>query len=383
MTFARQVDIARKIKVSQRAVAAVLGSGNANSNVRVGEKLRHRILKVAASMNYRAHAYAQLMRTGKSRLIAIVHQGLLASSQAERLSSAAQAIHQAGYKPVIHNILWHSGTAAKVGFTSVYQEVVDQRAEGVLLLAPSALMPSEFVQSLKKVNIPVVSIGGIEIPKVSQVRVDARQGMRLLTEHLLTLGHKRLTLVCGLAKEHQTHRAAWPTLERVYGFEQALAAQGQAVSLPTPLRRLMRRSMTRSQGMAKVLLVEDATLLTDRFELGLKAMRQLLTLEERPEAVLLSNDYMAFGALTACREMRVSVPAEIALTGFDDDIVSRYGYVRITTIRQDTVTIAQRAVEILFDAIGGKPGPTTLESIPCELVVRDSCAAVFKNKSKA
>lgn len=100
----------------------------------------------------------------------------------------------------------------------------------------------------------------------------------------------------------------------------------------------------------------------------------------RPEAVACSNDDWALGALTACAEAGARVPADIALTGFDNILVGNYGAVPLTTVAQPIEQMTNKAVELLVKQVRGEKlsASEELVKMPCQLVVRHSCGAALR-----
>jgi LacI family transcriptional regulator len=87
-----------------------------------------------------------------------------------------------------------------------------------------------------------------------------------------------------------------------------------------------------------------------------------------PTAIAAASDQIAIGALRAARDLKLDVPTDISIAGFDDISLADLVVPRLTTIRQQTELIARQAVAIAFE---GKAGTVDM-SIPGELIVRDS-----------
>jgi LacI family transcriptional regulator len=102
-----------------------------------------------------------------------------------------------------------------------------------------------------------------------------------------------------------------------------------------------------------------------------------------PEVVLCSNDDWAIGALTACGEAGARVPEDIAITGFDDSPIGRFGMVPLTTVAQQPQLMASQAVEILVRKIRGESmqSEEPVLKTPCQVVVRRSCGCAGRSAS--
>jgi LacI family transcriptional regulator len=90
-------------------------------------------------------------------------------------------------------------------------------------------------------------------------------------------------------------------------------------------------------------------------------------------AIVFGNDEMAIGALTTLRRARRKVPAEIALTGFDDIGAARHVRPPLTTVRQPMRELGERSVRMLLDRLADPNQPRQSVVLPTEVVIRRSC----------
>ncbi len=118
-------------------------------------------------------------------------------------------------------------------------------------------------------------------------------------------------------------------------------------------------------------------------ESGRAAVRTLLDERKiRLQAIVASNDHMAFGALEALQQRGISVPDSIALTGFDDVSESQSMGVPLTTVRQSFYQAGRRAFEVLFNRMnGGQEDHSNI--LPSNLVVRWSCGCLPESIHRA
>jgi DNA-binding LacI/PurR family transcriptional regulator len=175
---------------------------------------------------------------------------------------------------------------------------------------------------------------------ISSVMADDRSGARSAVEHLANAGCRRIATITG----PQDMGAGQ---DRLAGYRRALAD-------------------------ARVPEDADLVVAGDFSEAsGLTAMRSLL--ERRPDvdAVFAANDPMAAGALRAIREAGRSVPAEVAVLGFDDSPLARVTEPALSTVRQPVEEMGRRMAELLVRLIGGGEVESPLV-LPTELVVRAS-----------
>jgi LacI family transcriptional regulator len=107
---------------------------------------------------------------------------------------------------------------------------------------------------------------------------------------------------------------------------------------------------------------------------GVRITRSMLESgQPLPRALLCMNDQMALGALNVFAEAGIAVPDKVAVTGFDDLVVSRYLSPPLTTVRQPAEDLGATAVSTLVEVTRGADGASREIVLPTELVVRESC----------
>jgi LacI family transcriptional regulator len=108
---------------------------------------------------------------------------------------------------------------------------------------------------------------------------------------------------------------------------------------------------------------------------GQLAVRELLAVPggELPDAIICGNDQMAIGAMRELQAAGVRVPADVAVTGFDDIRFGALFTPPLTTVRQSLRLLGERACSCLLERIADPALPHRSERLPTELIVRESC----------
>ena len=123
----------------------------------------------------------------------------------------------------------------------------------------------------------------------------------------------------------------------------------------------------------EVQLWQAVDVLTGGVVIGAAAMRVLLGLTEPPSAVFAENDLMAIGALDTVRELGRTVPADVAIVGYDDIEAAEMTSPRLTTVINPAYEAGREAARLLLDRmIGAYDGPARAVALRSELVIRDS-----------
>ncbi|MBA2382272.1 MAG: LacI family DNA-binding transcriptional regulator [Chloroflexi bacterium] len=163
------------------------------------------------------------------------------------------------------------------------------------------------------------------------------------TRHLLGLGHRRIAVIGG---------PEWILCSRarIDGYRAAMDEAGVGVD-PAFI----------SHGKFHV-------------EEGIETGRALLGLPNRPTAIFAGNDLQALGVYQAARELRLHIPEDLSVVGFDDLPVAQWVSPPLTTVRQPLIEMATAAAEmVLAIAAGEEPAQMRVE-LSTELVIRESTA---------
>jgi LacI family transcriptional regulator len=210
-----------------------------------------------------------------------------------------------------------------------------------LLMAEDVLPPGQLAALARRV--PVVMIAGpADVADLDSFAVDNAGGVRAAVSHLASVhGYRRLCFVGGPADSPDAR--------------QRLAAFGEVVSA--------------AQGCTA-----GSPIYGDFSEAsGSAAARSLLSRPGLPEAVACANDQMAIGLLREFRRAGISVPGDVAVTGFDDIYPSRMTDPPLTTVSQPLRDLGTRAARRLLDRVDSGALPATAEVLPTRLVIRGSC----------
>jgi DNA-binding LacI/PurR family transcriptional regulator len=205
----------------------------------------------------------------------------------------------------------------------------------VVVIAPQRAAAEEL--RVRPPRVPVVAVDGGLDADLPVVRVDQAAGARVLTEHLLALGHRTVHHVAGPPDWLEAE-------ERVAGWQQALRAAGAPVPEP-----VYGDWSPRSGYAAGLVLAADA----------------------RVTAVFAGNDQMALGVVRALQDSGRAVPGDVSVVGFDDIPEAEFFGPALTTIRQNFAEVGRRSITHLLALVsGGEPPGDGV--VAAELVVRAS-----------
>lgn len=321
-------DVARTAGVSVATVSKVI-----NRRYGVASSTSLRVNEVIADLGYESSLVARSLRSHKTHVIGILVAEFEPFS-AEILKGAAAGLADTEYELLAYTGGRHSGG---VGWERRYlSRLSGTLIDGAVLVTPTVVEADA--------DIPVVAIdphaGPTGLPTVDS---DNFSGALLATEHLLSLGHRRIGFLGGR-----------PDLEssrlREDGYRKAHADAGVAVD----------PELVRSGNYRKEPAREPA--------------RELLTLPERPTAIFAANDLSAIGTLEVARDLGFDVPRDLSVIGFDDIPESALTLPPLSTVHQPIQQMGSAAIDLLIRLMDGAPVQQNHIRLPTSLVRRGSTA---------
>lgn len=336
---ATSIDIAYLAGVSQSTVSRAL-----RGSPTVNEETRKRIENIAHELNYTVDKNASNLRTQHSNTLALLFfedptsdDSLINPFFHSMLGSITRASARCGYDLLISfqelSGNWHVN----------YED--SKKADGLILLGYGDYL--EYRARLERLvaqGTHFVRWGAVleGQPGIS-IGCDNYQGGYLAAGHLLELGRRSLAFL-GHASNHYPE-----FLERYRGYASAIEVSG---------------------GRAQAALRVDA-ITTEQS--GYTATCELLSRGVPFDAIFAASDLIALGAMHALRDKGISIPAEVAVIGFDDIPAAGLANPPLTTVVQDTRLAGEALVDTLLKLIRGEPAAGTV--FPVRLLVRRSCGA--------
>ena len=331
-------DVARVAGVSTATVSRVLrGSGLVHPDT------RQRVLAVIETLGFVPDASARGLTRGRKDIIGLVGLDRGADEidiERSSLLFVDHIVHAAEMvlRGTEYSLLLTFGSRGEQ-FEKRVRALVGQ-ADG-LLIAEEVLDQGEL--SALAGQIPIVLIAGSRDQTEADVFLgDNIGGMTALARHLTGQhGYRRLCFVAG-------PKDAPDAAERYSAFEETVAA-------------------TPDSGIDQIVhgdFSEDS---------GIAAARILLGRSSLPQAVVCANDQMAIGVLRELQRAGVSIPADVAVTGFDDVYPSRVVEPPLTTVSQPFRDLGSRATRRLLNRVKNPALAPRAEVLPTQVVIRASC----------
>jgi DNA-binding LacI/PurR family transcriptional regulator len=334
-------DVASAVGVSHTTVSNAF-----NRPDQLSPKLRETIVAVARSMNYSGpNPAARMLRTGFSRTIAVVWTDPMPHAFEDQAAASFLAgVAEACVKRDLGMLLVQGGESSSRGLQTA-------AIDGLIIYS----MPSKdsTFQMVADRALPTVVVDQPTIPNVPFVGIDNRAASRACARHLKTLGHERFGILSlrlgtegyrGFVEPDRLKSACFElSRHRIEGYLDVVGRKGSFPKIwECPFS------------------IEDE---------GSIAAENFFKLNPRPTAILAGSDRLAIGVIEAAKRLRLRVPEDLSVVGFDDIPAAKLITPDLTTANQPLREKGRLAISSLLDA---NEAPRRI--LPTKLVVRGSTA---------
>ncbi|MBD3617350.1 MAG: LacI family DNA-binding transcriptional regulator [Gracilimonas sp.] len=329
--------IAEALGVSAMTVSRVI-----NNKANVDEKTRKRVLEKAKSMGYTPNHVAKSLVSKKTHTIGVVIPEIHHVFFSEVVSGIEAVVYENDYQLFLTNSAENAEREK-----NVIEALRSKRVDGILISCAENSEDLGYYKRLIKSGLNLVFFDRcVENIGASCVSVNDETSSYQITEHLINHGYTSIAHLSG-PKNLSVGR------ERLRGYKRALEEN----HLP----------------------VKDEWIVESGFreEGGYKAMNSIFALpkSEWPRAVVALNDPAAFGAMKAIEEQGLSIPDDIAIVGFSDDVRAELMSCPLTTVQQPAFMLGKKAAEKLIKSIESDDEPIENIELHTNLKIRSSCGS--------
>ncbi len=328
-------DVAARADVSVQTVSNLIN----NRLHLMGEDTRERVEQAMTDLGYHPNVAARTLRSARTQTLCflLLDEGnrFLADPMTDLIiAGIGDVARDRGYGLLIQATRPHEPDPALI------RPLLENRADGAFLfMSGKPDLRRWYVSRLGELGFPFILLEASEDPQLLTVAAADRGGARRLTEHLIAEGHERIAFL--------TTKVPWPMLEqRMLGYRDALRA-----------------------ARLKPIVLSGGTWTPTS---GAEQAERLLSRTAPPTAMMCGNDLLALGAIRAVREQGLSVPGDVAVTGFDDFDFAQFADPALTTVRIPGYDIGRTAGEALIGVLEGEAPAERQVVLPVELELRES-----------
>ncbi|HYF82536.1 MAG TPA: LacI family DNA-binding transcriptional regulator [Clostridia bacterium] len=334
-------DIARLAGVDPSTVSRVIAD-----NPRISVKTKEKVLKIMEELDFYPNAIARSLANRSTKTIGVImphstEQVFVNPFFTEVMRGIGVSALKQGY-----NVLFSTGSNSEEEYKATSRLVNEKRVDGLILL--TSRIGDKTIDSLRKKRFPFVVVGKpANMEDVNWVDNDNQEAGFLATEYLVKLGHERIGFIGG----EFTYVFMG---ERFKGYKKAL--DSYSIKFSKELLSLGE-------------FVEEG---------GYNAVKKLLAQKNRPTAIVVADDLMAFGAMRAIKEQGLTIPDDISLIGFNDTPLANYVDPPLSSMEIFVYDLGYNASETLINQLQETDGHKKHIIIPAALRIRKSTISIKK-----
>lgn len=325
-------DVAKLAGVSNATVSRVL-----NKKDRVSKNTREAVLRAVRALDYQPTATARNLRTQETRNIGLIIPDISNSFYAGIAKGAQREAHRWGYCILLVDYNYDEQEAVRS-----FDVLRSKRVDGLLALFECVISDTQVkvLESYRRSGDKFVIFGDVAAEEIASIGVDDYQGAYDAVSHLVSIGHTNIVFVGG---EHIRRG-----IMRIKAFKDVMIQHGLPIE-----NHLILRGESSQRG-------------------GYEVVKQVLSSPDRPTAVFAENDQVAFGVYVAADELGLSIPDDLAVVGFDNDVLSTVVRPRLTTVAQPRDELGALGVDLLLRLMRGEIIENRKIVLGSRLVVRES-----------
>jgi LacI family transcriptional regulator len=302
-------EIAKRAEVSTATVSRAI-----NRIPTVDPQLAKRVWKIVDELGYYPDKQARALVSGQSRIFGLIVSDLTNPFFPEVVQAFDERASRHNYETLLS-----SAAHERKEMEAAVRRMIERRVDGIAIMTIG--IDEAPIESFRFHNLPLVVVDTrLQMPGVTNIRIDYQHGIRQAVQHLAALRHSRIAFVAGP-----------PDFNCAVARRRAFEKSMQEIELPIP---------------PEFIVVGDHTI-----EGGMQALRTLAALPLRPTAVLCSNDMSAIGALRQAADSGITVPNELSVVGVDDIRLAQFTTPPLTTVQISQVELAALAFGALIEGM--------------------------------
>ena len=325
-------DLARKLGISVSTVSRALRNAH-DINV----KTKEAVVSLAKELDYEPNALAKSLVQQRTNIIGVI----LPELDMQFFASAIRGIQEEAHKRGFNVLIAQSNEDYDLEVENL-KSMVSSRLDGLIVsLSRDTKDFSHFDKVLRR-DIPLVLFDrASNAINSSKVLADNTEGAYAATEHLIEQGYKRIAHISGPPNLDITK-------QRLKGYMEAMEMNNVEINDDYIIHCNLSR--------------EDAA----------KKAKILLSLQNPPDAIFAINDPVAIEAIKVIKEIGLQIPFHIGVVGFNNEPLTDLICPKLSSVDIPSKKMGQHSAEILIDQIEGTNSRIITETLPCNLIIRES-----------
>lgn len=327
-------DIAKQLDLSAATVSRALKDHPA-----INKHTKKKITDLAEKLGYRSNNFASNLRRQRTNTIGVIVHELRSQFMTSVLAGIEKITTEANYDLIIA----HSSETFKKEAANA-QNLFHKRVDGVIASLSFDTEDLSHFEPFERKGIPVIFFDRVfEDSEGAKVIINNRKAGYEATAHLIEQGCKRIAHITANLKRNVY-------AERLKGYQQALSAHGLKYQ-------------------EKYVIVDDLS-----EEASIHSARKILSMKPMPDGIFITNDFCAAVCIQTLKEAGIRIPEDIAVVGFNNDVISKIIEPKLSTINYPGNEIGEIVARNLINHLQGNTNIhlTNTIIIKSELIVRES-----------
>lgn len=324
-------DVAKLSGLSKTTVSRVI-----NNHPYVSKENKEQVLKAMKELGYAPNPSARRLRGQLTTTLGVIVPRIVNPFFSYLVNSIEQTAYKKGYQVLICQS--NEDKEKELAFLNLLKT---KQVDGIIMTA---------IENDWNTIEPFINYGPVVLcneyinhAAVPMIRLDQYKGTYIGVQHLIERGHQKIAYCTGGLFDEQGKDK-----DRNHGYQKALKEAGIAIN-------------------PKWIFVNQHTI-----EDGKQVIKQILEMEDRPTAIFTGSDEIAGGMMIEAKEHGLTIPADIAIIGFDDQPLAEMLDPKLTTIRQPVDQMGEKSVEVIIEMLNNPEMEIKNYELPIELVVRKS-----------
>jgi LacI family transcriptional regulator len=327
-------DLAEKVKVSPSTVSrALTGSSE------VGRETKAKILAIAEKLGYRPNTFAKNLRQQKTNTIGVIVHDITSYFIVTVLEGIERVLADKNFDILIA----HSGESTEKEIANTIN-LFNKRVDGLIISLAAETVEYSHLNIFIKKNIPVVCFNRLEKRnRCTKVVIDNYKAGYSATKHLIERGCKKIVHITGSMKRNVYK-------DRCSGYKEALLEVNQ------------------DHEVFVCDLSEEETI---------DVVQSILRMHSLPDGIFISSDFAAAVCIKQLKQANIKVPEDVAIVGFNNDVISRISETEITTIDYPAKQMGEVAASTLINNLNrASKNKNVTITLPSDLIERLSSQKV-------
>lgn len=334
-------DLAKRVGLSRQTVSAVL-----NDKTWVSEKTRQKVLKAVNELQYTPNQHAVTLRGKASKLIGVVLRDI-SNPFYTQLALGVESVARANN----YGILYYNTLENHTYEVEAIRSLTSYRVSGIIISPLAIGVDHSHLQSTIANETPLVSIDDIPDVHCLSVSFANEKASFEATSYLISMGHKKIAFIKG-------PKTASSGEDRLRGFLDCMEKN----KLNVPPSYIISGDLSNDEAGKEIKMLISAK-------------------NAPPTAILCFSDMIALSVYKAAHDLKLKIPENISVVGFDDIEIASVLGPALTTMKLDSFIAGKKAAQMILDEIRGTDEPLKSIKLTPELIKRESVRELKKAKS--